>query len=231
MNGTQLERGRDSDAQIDAAVTDTEDADSTADAVSDTPDGAVSVSGSTLDDSPSRSTEVTPEGERLDSLSMDSIFDVLSNPRRRSTITYLNRAEAQSVELRDLAEQIAAWENDVDPHEVTYKERKRVYTSLYQSHLDKMDRLGLVRYDRNRGTVEPTAATEQLEAYLDAMTDDEEDRSRRYVPLAIAVGCVGFVVGTWTDVVALDPRYGFAVAFVVAAVFLTVSGALALFDR
>jgi DNA-binding transcriptional ArsR family regulator len=87
----------------------------------------------------------------------DRMFETLSNPRRREALRYLRMYEDDSpVLIRDLAEQIAAWENDISPVEVTYKQRKRVYTSLYQSHLPRLHRYGFIEYDADRGTIELT---------------------------------------------------------------------------
>jgi len=41
-------------------------------------------------------------------------------------------------------------------------ERQRVYISLYQSHLPKLDNHGIVTYDKDRGWVEPTPLVARL---------------------------------------------------------------------
>jgi len=94
----------------------------------------------------------------------DRIFEALSNPRRREALRYLRlNGGDETVLIRTLSERIAAWENGVSPVDVTYKQRKRVYTSLYQSHLPKLHRDGFVEYDADRGTVKLTQKAEQLE--------------------------------------------------------------------
>jgi len=72
-----------------------------------------------------------------DEPSRDEVFKALSNRRRRNVITYLKQHD-DDARVRDIAEQLAAWENDVEIPEVTYKQRKRVYTALHQSHLPKL---------------------------------------------------------------------------------------------
>ncbi len=100
------------------------------------------------------------------SLSRDTVFQTLSNRRRRLSLQYLGESPEQPVRLRDLAEWIAARENGVSRAEVTYKQRKRVYTSLYQSHLPTLYRDGIVEYDRARGTVSLTPTASEFEVYL-----------------------------------------------------------------
>ncbi|WP_255192354.1 DUF7344 domain-containing protein [Natronobeatus ordinarius] len=105
-------------------------------------------------------------------LSKNEIFEILSNPRRRFTIRYLDQAEDGAVRLRTLAEQLAAWENDVSLPEVTYKQRKRVYISLYQTHLPKMDRLGIIEYDSSSGVVKPNPELATLRDHIERESDD-----------------------------------------------------------
>lgn len=98
-------------------------------------------------------------------ISQSDVFDVLSNPRRRFVLYYLREVEA-SVELNELARQIAAWENDTDESELTDQDRKRVYVSLYQTHVPKLTDVGLVEYDQDSGTVRLTDRTSVIDEYL-----------------------------------------------------------------
>lgn len=76
-------------------------------------------------------------------LSQDQVFEVLKSPRRRYALYYLRR-EGGIVELSDLTDQVAVWENDTTPSGLTSEQRKRVYISLYQTHLPKLDDAGIV---------------------------------------------------------------------------------------
>jgi hypothetical protein len=102
-------------------------------------------------------------------LSENVIFGVLKNRRRRETLQYLRRTGG-AARLRDLAEYIAAKENDVEPDELTSAQRKRVYTTLYQCHLPKMDEAGIVEYDQDRGNVELLDPATELFEHVDATT-------------------------------------------------------------
>ena len=122
-----------------------------------------------------------------ESLSEDLIFDVLKNRRRRYTLHYLKR-QARPVELSELAEQVAAWENDKTVAELSANERKSVYTSLYQTHLPKLADAGIVEYNRNRGVVELSGNAAQLEGYL--APRDTFPWVKYYLGLAITSGAL-----------------------------------------
>lgn len=81
----------------------------------------------------------------------DDIFHVLQNSRRRDVLAYLE--ETEQTTLRELAEHIAASENDVSVAGLRSDQRKRVYISLYQTHLPKLAAHGVIDYDKSRGTV------------------------------------------------------------------------------
>jgi len=108
-------------------------------------------------------------------ISEDELFDVLSNQRRRFAVHLLKREEDDSIAIGDMAEQIAAWENGIETTEITGNERKRVYTALQQSHLPKMDKAGVIDFNKNRGVVEPMPAMTDVDVYMDVV---EGERSR-----------------------------------------------------
>ncbi|EMA59351.1 DUF7344 domain-containing protein [Halorubrum lipolyticum] len=132
-------------------------------------------------------------------LEKGEIFDLLKNSRRRSIIQYL-RAHDGYAELNDVAEHIAADENDITVRELSSDQRKRVYIGLYQCHLPKMDTLGVVEYDKNRGTIELQDSVSQLLAYMDPVDEDETEETapdREWLAPAIAAAVVA-VVGLGT---------------------------------
>lgn len=97
----------------------------------------------------------------------DDLFHLLQNPRRRAVLRHLlEHDDRDQFTLRDVSEQVAAWEHDTTVRDLTSKERQRVYIALYQSHLPKLDDLGVVSYDQSRGTVEPTSLVKVFQPYL-----------------------------------------------------------------
>ena len=99
----------------------------------------------------------------------DDAFEAVSNNRRRRIILSLARTDG-AIAATDLAVEIAAIENVIDPSDVTGDQRTRVYISLIQSHLDTLDSLGAADYDDRSKQVAPTDATEPLARYIRQIT-------------------------------------------------------------
>lgn len=113
-------------------------------------------------------------GDGPAALARDDVFHLLQNERRRLVLRYLTEHDTPAVEMREVAEQVAAWENDTTVAGLTSDARQRVYIALYQSHLPKLDERGVIEYDQNRGTIEPCASLAQLEPYLSSDTVSSE---------------------------------------------------------
>lgn len=104
------------------------------------------------------------------SLGQDEIFEVLSSPRRRYAISVLNRHDGP-MELTELAEEVAAIEHDTTVEDLGEQQRKRVYVSLYQTHVPKLAETGIVLHDTDAGTVELAPAASEIDTYL---SEDEQ---------------------------------------------------------
>jgi hypothetical protein len=139
------------------------------------------------------------EGSDAADLSEDEFFEVLSNARRRYALHALSRT-GETHTLGDLAEQVAAWENDTRVEAVTPSERKRVYTALQQLHLPKMDRAGVVAYDKDRGAVELTPGAEDIDIYLDVVRGNDIPWNEYY--LGLSAVSVAVVTAAWFDLLA-----------------------------
>jgi DNA-binding transcriptional ArsR family regulator len=135
-------------------------------------------------------------------LSKDVLFDILSNPRRRHALHFLKQRGGPA-EVGEMAETLAAWEHGTAVEAISSKQRKRVYTSLYQSHLPKMQRAGIVDYDRPRGVVDLKPAAEELEIHLEVVGGNDVPWSVFHfglaglfagVVLALAVGTFPFTL-------------------------------------
>ncbi|ADD06588.1 uncharacterized protein Nmag_3036 [Natrialba magadii ATCC 43099] len=125
--------------------------------------------------------------ETEDQLSKDVIFELLKNRRRREVLTYLLEAD-ETVTLGELAEQIAAWENDTSVNALSSDQRKRVYVALYQTHLPKMDDAGIVEYDQDRGLISLSDNADLLMMYLDTDSHRQDRWDRWYASLSVGGG-------------------------------------------
>lgn len=96
--------------------------------------------------------------------------------------------EDDRLDIGDLSQEIAAWEDGLAFENVSSTDRKRVYTALQQSHLPKMDNAGVLEFDRDRGTIEPTPALEDVEIYMDVVRGREIPWSDYYLGLTALAG-------------------------------------------
>jgi hypothetical protein len=163
-----------------------------------------------------------------DGLSKDVLFDILSNPRRRHALHYLKQRDGP-VAVGEMAETLAAWEHGTTRSGITSKQRKRVYTSLYQSHLPKMERAGVVEYDRPRGMVDLTAAAGELEIYLDVVARNDVPWSVFYLGLSGLL--TGVVLALLVEAAPVSFASPLAWMGAFAALFLSCSAAHVVLDR
>ena len=171
--------------------------------------------------------------ESSTTLDADERFHLLQNQRRRQVLRYLQDADTDPesdtddgrVWMRDIAEQVAAWEHDTTVAQLSSTQRQRVYIPLYQNHLPKLDDAGVIDYDQSRGVVVPTDRADRLAQFL-ARADsnsDADDRSpgadtwNGYYLGASGVGAA--MLGG----AALSLFPGFLVAATILALFSTVS--------
>ncbi|EMA08141.1 DUF7344 domain-containing protein [Haloarcula marismortui] len=100
------------------------------------------------------------------SVPFDALLDIAQSERRRQCLRTVN--EHGRLELTDLAEVVAAAEVNTTRDQLQSQQRKRVYVSLYQTHIAKLDNTGLVRWSQTNGTVCATAETGPA---VDALND------------------------------------------------------------
>lgn len=194
--------------------------------------GEVGVAGTTSD-----LCEVADAAADADgALDRDTIFFALSNRRRRYAIHYLKQHDGP-VRFRDLVEQVAAWEHDCPPEEVTRNQRKAVYTALRQTHVPMLRAAGLVRCDGGLDNITLSASADDLDVYLEVVPRGGLSWAEFYLGLsgvslavlaAVRAGAVPFV-----DVPSLAFAALVGVAFLVSAVvhvYATRKGRLGRFD-
>lgn len=122
-----------------------------------------------------------------DTLSQDTVFSLLSNARRRYVLYYL-RDRGGKTSINELATQIAVWENDMPEEELSDQDVKRVYVSLYQTHIPKLEDWGIVTYDGDSGTVELTDRAGEVDRYLSQDGDGEIPWQLYYLAITVLGG-------------------------------------------
>ncbi|WP_247004836.1 ClbS/DfsB family four-helix bundle protein [Halosolutus gelatinilyticus] len=153
-------------------------------------------------------------------LTQAELFDVFSNARRRRTVRYLTR-RGGSCDLAPLVEQVAAWENDVDRDEVTRTQRRRVYISLYQTHLPMLEDNGIVDWNADDHTIELLPNEELFEPYLDRRLDGQRPWHRVYAGVT-TLGIVALAL-SWLSVGPVSAAVAPAIALVLSVIVLAVS--------
>ncbi|WP_096390410.1 DUF7344 domain-containing protein [Halopenitus persicus] len=151
-------------------------------------------------------------------LSKNEMFDVLRNSRRRTVVSRL-RTHGGSMSVEELTTQVAADEYDVPAADVTSKQYKRVYTGLYQCHLRRMAKLGVVDFDTDENTVRLRDGASDLDPYLDDVGTPTSARVELGVAFVVAVsvtlgsvgiGPLGLVSQTTLAVVTIVALVGLA---------------------
>lgn len=135
---------------------------------------ALETTAGTTTSGPSAGSEGSGEDDDPE-LPLDQVFEILKNSRRRQTLHYLFE-NGGTASLSDLAEHIAAIENDIEVRAITSSQRKRVYVGLYQCHLPKMDGMDIIDFEKNRGTVEIGPNAERLKPYIEQSEELAWDR-------------------------------------------------------
>lgn len=150
---------------------------------------------------------------RESSLSPQEVFSVLSNCRRRFVLHYILQ-NGKKTTIREVSEQVAAWESSADTEYVDSEARKRVYTALQQNHLPSMDEAGIIDFQKDRGVIERTDAAGELDIYLEVAQGRQIPWSEYY--LALSVGSFLLVGTAWAVgfPFTLVPPLGYAVFIV-----------------
>jgi len=155
-------------------------------------------------------------------LSRSEVFALLGNERRRYLLQYLTNVDPP-VELGELATRIAAMEHGIAVGRVDSNQRKRVYTTLQQLHLPRLDEAGIVDYDADRGLVDRTEHTDRLVVYLEVVPQEEFPWREYY--LALGAVFAGVAAALWTGVYPLTMVSNLAWATLLS-VLLTASAAV-----
>ncbi|WP_433630397.1 DUF7344 domain-containing protein [Halomicrococcus sp. NG-SE-24] len=179
----------------------------------------------------------TEKRDKSRDLTADQAYHLLQNQRRRNVLRYLRDADGP-VEMRDVAEQVAAWENNTTVTALSSDARQRTYIPLYQSHLPKLDEEGVIDYDQSRGIIEPTPLVEELNEYLSPSTatetNDEEDEHAgawgRYYLGASGVG-TAVLVGATQGLTPFAALSSTSAGVIVLAMFWTLTLGQDLTDR
>ncbi|MFC6717505.1 hypothetical protein ACFQGT_04535 [Natrialbaceae archaeon GCM10025810] len=103
---------------------------------------------------------------------VSTTFELLANRRRRYALRCLRTYE-NSITLADLADEVAVLECNEPLTEISAERVKRVYLSLYHTHVPKLADASYVRYDQEQDMValrDRAEGIDLLEAYLEPVS-------------------------------------------------------------
>jgi hypothetical protein len=121
-------------------------------------------------------------------LDASDIHDVLRNDRRRLTLDCLRETEGGTLSVRELSERVATLETGEDPP--PRDKRQSVYVSLHQTHLPKLDDLGIAEYDSDSKEVTLLDRAREVEVYMEIVPRYGLSFGEYY----FALGLVGMLV-------------------------------------
>lgn len=175
-------------------------------------------------DGGSSGTLESPKIPTNSNLDIDVVYQTLSNQRRRSVLRAL--LETEQLTVRELTAYVAARECDVPVPSLEYKQRKRVYTSLVQTHLPMLAKNDVVDYDKSRGTVARTATSDAFAPYLQDQPVETAAPAagwwNRY--LALAAAFAAFAALSWLGVPPLGSMPGFVQGGLFAVTLAAMAG-------
>lgn len=151
----------------------------------------------------------------------DLVFDILSSSRRRMVLYYLRQHNGVG-SVKELAQHIAAMENEIPVEEVNRAQEKRVYVSLYQTHLPKLADAMIIDYDKDAGKVSLTTDAYKIDDYLTRRSGYRYPWQLHYLILAlIGLGLIVLGIGGAPVFREISPVWlgiGISLAFAISAV-------------
>ena len=115
-------------------------------------------------------------------LEPSEIHNVLRNERRRQALKHLGQ-HSGTLTVDALAKHIASLETGESPppHDV----RKSVYVSLHQTHLPKLDELGIIEYDLRSKELVLTDVAKEVEVYMEIVPRGDISWDMYYLGVSI----------------------------------------------
>lgn len=119
---------------------------------------------------------------RTESLAESEVFHILGNDRRRAIVQLL-ATESDTVDVSDVATEIAASESDTTP--VPNNLYKSVYVSLQQTHLPQLQEDSVIEYDSDAKTIQPGQNFDAVLQYVDGHETDQSAALRLHLGFCV----------------------------------------------
>lgn len=117
----------------------------------------------------------------------------LLSPRRKCILEHLLKNGGEA-DIDEIISRILEFENK----ERNYKSRKSVYVSLMQTHLPRLEREGIVKYERNLGKIVLINLPEDLNMYVETVGKFDIPWSVYYLSLSTLMLFIGIFFSDFT---------------------------------
>lgn len=121
----------------------------------------------------------------------------LLNPRRKCILELLSENGGEA-SVEEIISRILAFENK----ERNHKSRKSVYVSLMQTHIPRLEKEGIVRYDKKLGKIILINMPDDLKMYIETVGKFDIPWSVYYLSLSILMFLIGFFFNSFGLIVA-----------------------------
>jgi len=128
-----------------------------------------------------------------ESPSIDQVFRLLKNRRRRLVLAYLGQ-QGGPVALDELVEYVTVHERDEPESQPDARERRRTHVDLHHCHLPLMEDLGAIDFDESRERIRVGEAFEAIERHLDYGEWDERATALRWNWYFLVLSILGVVL-------------------------------------
>ncbi|MFW5917096.1 MAG: DUF7344 domain-containing protein [Halorubrum sp.] len=119
---------------------------------------------------------------RSDVLPAEQVYTILANERRRQALEQLGSVGGV-VTVHELSALVAGHETGESPP--PKRSRESVYTSLVQTHLPKLEDLGVIEYDRETQTIELSRHARDVSLYTEIVARGGVTWSELYRALGV----------------------------------------------
>lgn len=103
--------------------------------------------------------------QQTEALSRETAFQLLSHSHRLALLDCLD-AYDEPITLADVSEQVASEIEDEPLEDIEAESVKRIYISLYHSHIPRLEAHDIVQYNQERDLVTLDSRGDQLVAYM-----------------------------------------------------------------
>jgi hypothetical protein len=111
------------------------------------------------------------EKDAIDLSELSNAFELLADERRLYAILRLREAESRMTVHR-LATEIAAYERDTCPDDISEEAVTRVYLSLLHTHLPRLHQMKVIEYHRATEYLVFSNNSPAVETIIDAVSDE-----------------------------------------------------------